>query len=165
MADDAEIHIEQTRPDTLEIAELIAERVAHSHATVPLQSIHTLDLEALNQPNVLFWAARLNDGLVGCGALKLESGGLAELKSMFVRPQARGRGVSKRILSAIESEAGRLSVSRINLETGVDSHAARRLYESFGYVYCEPFGSYAPDPLCVFMTKRIKATSPGRSGS
>lgn len=130
MTGGAEIHIEQTRPDTPEIGELIAERVAHSHATVPVQSIHTLGLEALNQPNVLFWTARLNEKLVGCGALKLEGGGLAELKSMFVRPEARGRGVSKRVIAAIESEAGRRLVSRINLETGVDSHAARRLYES-----------------------------------
>lgn len=160
MMGNAEIDIAQTRADTPEIAELIAERLAHSHATVPVQSIYTLGLEALNRPEILFWTARLRGALVGCGALKLESGGLAELKSMFVRPHARGLGISKHVLVAIESEAVRRSIERINLETGADSHAARRLYENFGYDYCEPFGSYSPDPLCVFMTKRI--TLPGR---
>lgn len=165
MTDSSELHIERTRPDTPEIVALIAERVAHSHATVPLQSIHTLDLEALKRPDILFWTARLGESLVGCGALKLESDGLAELKSMFVRPQARGRGISKRVLSAIEAEAGKRAIRRINLETGVDSHAARKLYEGAGYVYCGPFGAYEPDPLCVFMTKPITAISPGPSGS
>jgi len=33
---------------------------------------------------------------------------------------------------------------------------ARTLYERFGFVYCEPFGDYIPDPNSMFMTLSLK---------
>jgi len=33
---------------------------------------------------------------------------------------------------------------------------ARALYERFGFVYCEPFGDYIPDPNSMFMTLGLK---------
>jgi len=38
--------------------------------------------------------------------------------------------------------------------------AARKLYEKFGFTYCEPFADYRPDPLSVFLTR----TLPGPAG-
>ena len=32
---------------------------------------------------------------------------------------------------------------------------ARRLYEKFGFEYCEPFADYRPDPLSVFLTRTL----------
>ena len=43
---------------------------------------------------------------------------------------------------------------RLSLETGVNEAfaAARHLYEKFGFVECEPFAKYKPDPSSCFMT-------------
>lgn len=32
---------------------------------------------------------------------------------------------------------------------------ARRLYASFGFEFCAPFGGYKPDPNSLFMTKQL----------
>ena len=41
----------------------------------------------------------------------------------------------------------------MTLETGIYQPEAHRLYESAGYIRCEPFGDYQPDPMSVFMWK------------
>ncbi|MFD9901265.1 GNAT family N-acetyltransferase [Mesorhizobium sp. NPDC059025] len=149
------VSISIERPAGADIAALIEERIVHSQANLPPQSIHSFNLSQLDKPDITFWTARMGADLTGCGALKRHSDGTGEIKSMFVRPAWRGNGISRRLLMAIEGEAHRIGLKRLYLETGTDSLAARKLYESFGYVYCEPFGQYELDPLSVFMTKAI----------
>ena len=96
--------------------------------------------------------ARENGMAVGCGAFQLHGDGTAEVKSMFVAPDARGRGVGRAILEAIEA-AVRGRVSALRLETGVKQLPAIRFYEAAGFVRRGPFGSYRDDPLSVFMEK------------
>ena len=149
------IHVEIERPVGREIAALIEERLAHSRAILPPGSIHTFDLSQLDRSGIIFWTVRADDVLVGCGALKQEDDGSGEIKSMFIRPAWRGQGLSRKVLKTIEAKAREIGLARLNLETGTDSLAARTLYESFGYAYCNPFGQYRPDPLSVFMTKNL----------
>lgn len=149
------IHILIERPAGPEIAALIEERMTHSRAILPPQSIHTFDLSQLDRPGILFWTVRVEGVLAGCGALKEESDGSGEIKSMFIRPAWRGQGLSRKILEAMEIKARDTGLVRLNLETGSNSLAARALYESLGYSYCAPFGEYRADPLSVFMTKNL----------
>ena len=73
---------------------------------------------------------------------------------MFVRPEARGRGIGRAILAAIEAALrGRVTILR--LETGIKQEPAMRLYESAGFRRRGPFGSYRDDPLSVFMEKPL----------
>ena len=59
------------------------------------------------------------------------------------------------MLRHIINEALRRRYHRLSLETGaVEAFApAQRLYESFGFTYCPPFGDYVEDPNSVFMTR------------
>lgn len=85
---------------------------------------------------------------VGCGALRPGPfEGSAELKRMYVRPEARGRGISRALLEALEAEAARLGYETVVLETGVEQPEAMALYESAGYSAVEPFGAYRASPL------------------
>ena len=43
----------------------------------------------------------------------------------------------------------------MRLETGIYQPEALGLYRSAGYVEREAFGDYVPDPLSVFMEKRL----------
>jgi putative acetyltransferase len=90
----------------------------------------------------------------GCGAYKLPGDGSAEIKSMFVLPEARGRGIGRAILAAIE-DALRGRVHTLRLETGIKQDPAIALYESVGFRRRGPFGSYRDDPLSVFMEKPL----------
>jgi putative acetyltransferase len=53
------------------------------------------------------------------------------------------------------AEAGGAGVERLRLETGVASQAALALYEKTGFKRREPFADYRPDPLSVFMERRL----------
>lgn len=90
------------------------------------------------------------------GALVLH-GDWAEIKRMWVEPEARGQGLSKTILALFASKARVRGIRWLRLETGVDSHAALALYSRTGFVGCEPFADYQPDPLSVFMEKDLAA--------
>lgn len=78
-----------------------------------------------------------------------------EMKRTFVRSEARGAGLGRRLLHALEDAARRQGVGRISLETGIRQPEAIGLYRATGYRECPPFGSYALDPLSLFMTKRL----------
>ena len=66
--------------------------------------------------------------------------------------------VATRIVEHIIAEARRRGYTRLNLETGSQDGfvAARTLYESFGFIYCGPFGDYKPDPHSAFMTLELR---------
>jgi len=102
-----------------------------------------------------FVVARLDGRPVGCGAVRPLAPGVAEVKRMFVEPEARGLGVGRRILQELEREAGVLGYVALRLETGVKQPAAIALYEGAGYRRVERYGVYADDPLSVCMEKRL----------
>ena len=102
-----------------------------------------------------FFVAYLAGGAVGCGAVRLLGDGAAEIKRMFVRPDARGRGISRRILEALEGEARAMGAVRVLLETGERQPAALGLYESAGYVRVKAFGEYVGDPFSLCMAKEL----------
>jgi putative acetyltransferase len=120
----------------------------------PPESCHGLDLGAYARPGVTLFVAREGGVALGCGAFQLHDDGSAEVKSMFVTPTARGRGIGRVILVAIE-DAVRGRVTTLRLETGIHQGAAIRLYESAGFRHRGPFGSYRDDPLSVFMEKPL----------
>lgn len=69
--------------------------------------------------------------------------GDAELKRMYVTPQARGRGLARRILAALESDARAAGRTRMVLETGTEQPEAISLYTTSGYTPATPkFGHY-----------------------
>jgi putative acetyltransferase len=147
--------IAQETPHQDEVLSLLRQSDAYSESLYPPESRHMIDVEALAAPAVRFFVARLDGHAVGCGALVLGAADQAELKRMFVDPAARGRGVGRGILQAIEDAARREGVRLIQLETGTLNHEALALYRRFGYRERGPFGSYRPDPLSVFMEKAL----------
>jgi putative acetyltransferase len=74
---------------------------------------------------------------------------------MWVSPEARGAGVSRMILAALEARARSEGVRILRLETGVKNHAALGLYARAGFRPRDPFGDYRADPLSVFMQKDL----------
>ena len=91
--------------------------------------------------------ARQPDGTpVGCGALRPLEPGVAEVKRMYVVPEARGRGVSRALLAALEAAAVDRGWTTLRLETGPRQPEAIGLYESAGYRPIAAFGRYVEEP-------------------
>ncbi len=83
---------------------------------------------------------------VGCGALRLIDEETGELKRMYVAPEARGRGIGRRLVAALEREARGLGVRRLVLETGTRQAAALALYRALGFQPIPLYGEYLQSP-------------------
>jgi GNAT superfamily N-acetyltransferase len=87
--------------------------------------------------------ARDDDGTpVACGALRPLGSDSAEVKRMYVVPRARGRGLSKVLLAALEAEARDRGWTTLRLETGPEQPEAVALYTGAGYRPIGAFGHY-----------------------
>jgi GNAT superfamily N-acetyltransferase len=95
--------------------------------------------EELKPPAGWFLVARLEGVPVGCGALKIKDGGYGEIKRMWVSPSARGLGIARRLLEALEARAFDAGVDVLQLDTNRGLTEARRLYERSGYVQIAPY--------------------------
>jgi putative acetyltransferase len=139
------IIIERPFGPTAEARALIAELDAVLGALYEPEQRHGLSIEQVFQPNVRFFVARLDGEAVGCGAVALFDD-YAEVKRMYTRDAARGRGVGKALLAQIEREARDAGKPVLRLETGTYQAAAIGLYEGCGFRPCAAFGHYANLP-------------------
>ncbi len=135
---------------------MIAESDAMMQALYPAESNHLVDVDALAGPEALFLAARRDGVLLGSIAFRIIAPAHAEMKRLFVRPEARGIGLGRRRVEALEDAARLRHIDRISVETGIRQAEAVRLYRASGYRECQPFGSYKSDPLSLFMTKLLQ---------
>ncbi|WEV29048.1 GNAT family N-acetyltransferase [Streptomyces sp. 71268] len=83
--------------------------------------------------------------------------GDAEIKRMYVIPEARGRGLARRVLTALEDNARAVGRARMVLETGINLTEAISLYISNGYEPCTKFGHYRFDELSRCYAKPLVA--------
>ena len=102
---------------------------------------------------------RASEKALGCGAVRVNEGGVGEVKRMFVRPSARGRSIGRLLLEALEAEARKLGVRRLVLEAGERQVEAIGLYERAGFVRIERFGEYVDSPHSVCMGKTISGST------
>jgi putative acetyltransferase len=154
-----ELRLSLEDPGQPDIVALLGDGERYSASLYPAESNHHLPLEALRAAHIRFLVARDGAGrAIATGGIALFGSGAecwAELKRMWVVPDARGTGVSRTMLQELEARAKDEGARRLRLETGIKNHAALALYERTGFTRCDPFGDYRPDPLSVFMQKEL----------
>lgn len=149
------IEIAPENPGQPEVAALLEASDAYMASLYPAESNHLLDVRALQRPEVAFLVARVQGRALGCAAVLSSGEGWAEVKRMFVSPQARGLKLGRRLLERIEAIARERGERCLRLEMGDKQPEALALYRSAGFVRIGPFGHYRPDPLSVFMEKSL----------
>lgn len=142
-------------PLQADVLALLQHGEAESARLYPAESNHHVSAAELASPDVLFQVARDPQGTALATGAVVMHGDWAELKRMWVEPPARCRGVSRAMLTSLMAAARARGIRWLRLETGVDSHAALTLYNKTGFVVCEPFADYLPDPLSVFMERDL----------
>jgi putative acetyltransferase len=147
--------VQRETPDQPEVVAFLTKADERSTSLYPAESRHGLAVAALLSASVRFFVARQDGLALGCGGYMLLPERGAEMKRLFVDPAARGWGVGSAIVTELERAAAGEGVGTLFLETGVKSSEALHLYKRLGFVECEPFSSYRPDPLSVFMQKRL----------
>jgi pimeloyl-ACP methyl ester carboxylesterase/predicted GNAT family acetyltransferase len=84
---------------------------------------------------------------VGCAALKRLDPTTAEIKRVYVAPEARGRGVARALLARLEQIAGEVGYTTLRLDTGARQPASVALFGSVGY---ERIGDYNGNPVAAY---------------
>ena len=84
----------------------------------PPESVHALDLSALEHPDVTFWSLWVNQDLAGIGAIKELDKDHCEIKSMRTSAKFLRKGIARKILGHIVEQAIIRSYKRLSLETG-----------------------------------------------
>ena len=153
------IRIERAEGPTDDVRLLIGELDAELLQHYPPEQRHGLKLDALFEPHIRFFVARENGQSVGCGGIALFAD-FAELKRMYVRPKARGRGVADVILARLIEDAMAAGLPMVRLETGTEQAAALRFYQRAGFEPCVAFEPYKSMPshniaTSVFMEKQL----------
>jgi putative acetyltransferase len=149
------IEVSRETPRQADVVALIRQSDALMQSLYPAESNHLVDVDSLAAPRVHLFVAREEGRALGCGAFVLGEDGQAEMKRVFVDPAARGKGIARLIMERLEREAAWLGVTLMQLETGIRQPEAIALYRKFGYLERGPFGAYKPDPLSLFMEKRL----------
>ncbi|MGV8985132.1 MAG: GNAT family N-acetyltransferase [Cypionkella sp.] len=149
--------ITKESPVGSDLALLFARHTAAMHTDTPPESIHMMDASGLAVPEVCFFVMREKGVPVAMGAFKRFDGDHAEIKSMHVLTEQRGRGLSRLMLSHLVAEAKAAGIVRLCLETGSQDmfRPARILYDRAGFTECPPFGDYVLDPMSIFMTHTL----------
>jgi ribosomal protein S18 acetylase RimI-like enzyme len=87
---------------------------------------------------------------VGCIALRQLEGNSCEIKRLYVRPQARGEQLGRRLVERICQEAREAGYSRICLDTLPTMASAQKLYQSLGFRPIDPY-VFNPIPGTKFL--------------
>jgi len=151
-----QIVIEEVTPDHAEIIRLVEEQeveVMARYATDDRGPGLTAGTPCL--------LARVDGVALGCVAVAPLHSGVGEIKRLYVSPEARGLGLSRRLMAEADALAVRLGHGTLRLETGTKQPEAVRLYETSGWTVIPNYGHYRDDPEVISMEK---AVVPDRQG-
>jgi len=115
----------------------------------------TREAAMFEPPDGVFLVTRLDGLAIACGGVCRFDATRAEVKRMYVVPEARGRGLGRELLVALEAEARRLRYQAIVLETGDRQPEALGLYLSAGYERIPCYPPYDSRALSLCFEKRL----------
>jgi GNAT superfamily N-acetyltransferase len=150
-----------THPDAAPLVEAVQQEYVARYGgrdETPLEPAY------FDPPQGAFFVGYLDDRPVATGAWRRRHdvivGGsheTAEVKRMYVAPEARGRGLARAMLAHLESTAREAGAEVMVLETGLAQPEAIALYESSGYTLIPGFGFYRDAPLSRCFARRLSS--------
>jgi len=106
----------------------------------------------LRPPNGAYYVGYEGTTPVAGGGIRRLGAGVAEIKRMYVRPEARSRGVAAQLLRTLEEAARASGYGSVRLDTGPKQLHAQRLYRAAGYTEIAP---YNDNPFACFWGEKL----------
>jgi GNAT superfamily N-acetyltransferase len=154
--------IERVWLDDVDVQLLISQLNMDLYSRYPEPGALVFSLEAADIEDGVgtLLMAELDGEPVGCGAYRMvdDQPGSAEMKRLYVTLAGRGKKIGRALLAELERAASTFGVERFVLETGPRQPEAMRVFESAGYVVCEPWGQFVGKEYSICMAK-VRATA------
>jgi GNAT superfamily N-acetyltransferase len=120
---------------------------------------HTVEtlMQKFSQRGAAFFLAWVDKHVAGCAGYSQSEDGVAELQKMYVRVEARGKGVAKGLMTACLDGMRDDGYAAVRLETVTFMTDAIALYEAFGFTRNTPFRAVPPSlqPITIFMERKL----------
>ncbi len=154
----SQIHFVPCDPERAPASELLAEmkiELNEAYGSVSRLDVPAVAPSDLRGPTGTYLVGYDGAAAVAGGGLRFFAPGTAEIKRMYVRPEARSRGVAAALLAALESVALTMDYDVVCLDTGPKQIHAVHLYRSAGYVEGPPFND---NPFACFWGNKVLRT-------
>jgi GNAT superfamily N-acetyltransferase len=139
--------VPSNRPPATDIVEAMVVEVSEMYGRIDVPGAPSATPADFAPPGGAF-VVLVEDGVpVAGGGVKRLDDRTCEIKRMYVVPAARGRGLAKTLLKALEDEARRLGYAIVRLDTGPKQPAAQAMYERAGYA---PIGNFNANAFASF---------------
>jgi GNAT superfamily N-acetyltransferase len=129
-----------TSADAKDVSRRYFEDIVGRYHRRPASRQEVLDAQAgypsddLVAPLGVLLLARQGVTVLGCAGMRIRPGNIGEVTRVFVEPAARGKGVGRLLMDALERESRKLGLDALRLDTRTDLVEARSMYASLGYV-------------------------------
>jgi putative acetyltransferase len=110
--------------------------------------------EMYGYPNGAILLSRKENIYTGCIAIRKKTGGVAELKRMYIKPNYRNAGIGFSLLEKALAIAKELEYKKIRLDTLDTMHAAIHIYKNLGFREIEPY-YFNPEKNAIFFEKIV----------
>lgn len=137
-----------------DVRDLMNQLNRHHLSHCLLEVCHLTTAEEIANSDHLMIGAFSDEQLCGMGAVKFMAD-YGEITRMFVVDEFRGNGIAKRILDCLVESAVERKLQSVKLETSLKFTRAVRLYQSYGFAPCAPFGDYVNAPHNTYMEKKL----------
>lgn len=127
--------LEEVRNIFLEYAEFLQVDLCFQDFDKELQTIH----QVYSPPKGCIILAKQNEQILGCVALKPIAEGICEMKRLYVRPEARGEGLGRKLVEELIRFAKESSYKSMKLDTVSKLKEAIALYRSMGFIETSPY--------------------------
>ncbi len=157
----------QTKKEIEEVRSLFREYEAFLDVDLCFQSFEE-ELASLpgkySRPNGDLFIGIDGEKTVGCVAVRKLADGVCEMKRLFVRPEARGKGLGRKLATEIIIAARELGYSLMRLDTLDKLTNAMHLYETLGFRKTAP---YYENPLfgVVYWELELQEEKTGQGAS
>jgi GNAT superfamily N-acetyltransferase len=150
MRDDSDVTFERAdagQPPASELLEAMVSELEPLYGRIDVPQAPSATPADFAPPGGSFLIGYQDGEPVCVGGIKRLPDGACEIKRMYVVRQARGRGVARELLEALEDEARSLGYELARLDTGPRQPHAERMYRAAGYA---EIGNFNANPFASF---------------
>jgi GNAT superfamily N-acetyltransferase len=150
MRDDSDVTFERAdaaQPPASELLEAMVSELEPLYGRIDVPQAPSATPADFAPPGGSFLIGYEDGEPVCVGGIKRLPDGACEIKRMYVVPQARGRGLARELLAALEDEARSLGYELARLDTGPRQPHAERMYRAAGYA---EIGNFNANPFASF---------------